>query len=48
MIYINRGFTAMIPTEDKPKEDNYFKNEFKFKILNKEFIISFKVNNVKE
>ena len=38
----------MIPTEDKPQEDNYFKNEFKFKILNKEFIISFKVNNVKE
>lgn len=38
----------MIPAEIKPKEDSYFKNEFKFKVLNKEFIISFKVNNIKD
>ena len=50
MMHINRGFTSMLPRDkdEKPKEESYFKNELKFKILKKEFIISFKVNNVKE
>lgn len=40
----------MLPKDKdvNPKEESYFKNELKFKILNKEFVISFKVNNVED
>lgn len=37
----------MLPTET-PQEEYYFNQEIRFKILNKEFTLSFKVKKIQE
>jgi len=42
-IHINRGFETMIPKEQEPIKEDYFKYHLKFKLFKKEFVISLNI-----
>ena len=48
MMLTDRGFDAMIPKpKQKEEEDYYFNHNIKFKVMNAEFDLSFKVKKLK-
>ena len=48
MMLTDRGFDAMIPKHKrKEEEDYYFNHNIKFKVMNAEFDLSFKVKKLK-